>query len=220
MSDPYAWVPWFKELAQKVADGEPDVLARRSEKIPWNAGGALGASALSGLGQEVDPFSFLYFLGSKGWDRKSLARVHPAITELFELRTKGAVYPEHGFYYPGSARNALFHKAGDGNLDLLWRLFRAAVSGPERVAADDFDRARAIFDVGIAKLTQALFLVNPDEFLPCDGESAFAICTNNTTVKDWAVYRSESEVVLKEFPRLSPIRDQHCLIHAHEGAER
>ena len=42
------------------------------------------------------------------------------------------------------------------------------------------------------KLTQALFLINPDEFLPCDAVSAFATCGNQKSVKDWTTYRRNS----------------------------
>ncbi len=197
-------MPWFNELAQKIAEGGPGYLVPRAGKIPWTAGGAIGSSALTRLGEEIDPFSFFYYLGSKGWDAKSLTRVHTAIASQCALKTEITGYPKHGFYYPGSARNALFHRKGDGNSDLLWRLFRTALLEPKSVEPDDFDKARTIFDVGVAKLTQALFLINPRVFLPCDGESAFAFFGRNATVMDWVTYRRESEVVQRLFPGCMP----------------
>ena len=34
MNELFAWVPWFKELAQKIADGGPEYLARHAREIP------------------------------------------------------------------------------------------------------------------------------------------------------------------------------------------
>ena len=62
----------------------------------------------------------------------------------------------------------LFHNDGDGDPPLLWNLFREAVGGIESVTPDHFERALDISRVATRKLTQALFLVNPEEFLPFD----------------------------------------------------
>ena len=53
---------------------------------------------------------------------------------------------------------------------MLWTLFREAVRGIESVAPDHFERALDIGNVATRKLTQALFLVNPEDFLPFDDQ--------------------------------------------------
>ena len=66
--------------------------------------------------------------------------------------------------------NTLFHHNGDGNPGLIWELFREAVKGIDSVSPDHFERALDIGGVATRKLTQALFLVNPEEFLPFDDQ--------------------------------------------------
>ena len=51
-----------------------------------------------------------------------------------------------------------------GDPQLLWRIFRGAVSGFDAVEGDDFEEALKIRNIATRKLTQALFLVNPNEF--------------------------------------------------------
>ena len=73
------------------------------------------------------------------------------------------------------------------------------------VTGADFDEV--VFDIkgtGIPKLTQALFLINPDEFLPCDDFSGFAVCGNRGAVEDWKTYREELDVVRTSFPGCEP----------------
>ena len=51
---------------------------------------------------------------------------------------------------------------------MIWNLFRETVGGIESVTSDRFERALDIGRVSTRKLTQALFLVNPEDFLPFD----------------------------------------------------
>ena len=130
MSELFAWVPWFRELAKKVADGGPDYLAPRARKIPWNADGS-EAPLLKYGDDRIDPFSFIYFLAAKNlWD-SARKRVHGAIREQFQIATRADF--DAGYYYPtpNSRGMLLFHDGKSGDPDLLWRLFRAACARGE-----------------------------------------------------------------------------------------
>ena len=69
---------------------------------------------------------------------------------------------------------------------MLWNLFREAVQGIESVTPDHFERALEIGRVATQKLTQALFLVNPEEFLPFDEKAKhLKLFDANALPKDW-----------------------------------
>lgn len=81
---------------------------------------------------------------------------------------------------------------------------QGGVQGLDTVSEADFDRALAIKGTKVPKLTQALFLINPDKFLPCDSFSGFAVCGNRSAVRDWNTYRRELDVVRSSFPGCKP----------------
>ena len=202
MSDLFAWVPWFRELAQKIAEGGPEYLVPRAKKIPWSADGK--QAGLLNFGDEnIDPFSFFYTLGSKSWPG-SRKRVHPEITRQFGLESETDVDFDDGFYYPTPFTNFLYHRQRKGNPTLLWRLLRQTIDGMDAVEASDFSEALRIGNVGIHKLTQTLFLINPEEFLPWDVFAASAEPKKNDAVPDWATYRRECESARNRYPGCRP----------------
>ena len=71
--------------------------------------------------------------------------------------------------------------------------------GCEAVNPQDFDGALKIRHVGRVKLTQALFLINSSEFLPCDDKMDFLVDPPNTEF-DWAHYREWLQKVRDLFP--------------------
>ena len=101
-----------------------------------------------------------------------------------------------------------FHDDGKGDPPLIWALFREAVQGIESVTPDHFERALEIGNVATAKLTQALFLVNPEEFLPFDDKAkslelfdSVALPSNwATSGISWTDYRQWLDEVSASFP--------------------
>ena len=207
MSELFAWVPWFMELAGKIADGGPKFLAERARTIPWNQ---QGESALVRYGDEntIDPFSFFRFLASKN-ESRHWERVHPATSQHFGLTTRSGRDFDKGFYFPAAKQQLLFHNAGVGDPALFWRLFRAAIQGPGDVIGADFDAALAMPGVAMAKLTQTLFLINPKAFLPFDEQSLLPLRPELRGVHDWTTSRQELEAVRKMFPGCEPYEIQH-----------
>ena len=207
MSELFAWVPWFQELAKKIAARGSEYLIACAKEIPWNKDGA--KSRLLKYGDEnIDPLSFFYVLASKN----GTTRVHSAITEAFHLSAK--VDFEAKFYYPTPQARAklLFHSGGRGNTDLLWRLFRSAVTGLDSIKGQEFNEALSIKNVGISKLTEALFLINPREFLPFDKKSLIPLqkkLNRANQVNNWETYRREVDAVRKLFPECEPYEIQH-----------
>ena len=217
MNPRYAWIPWFEELARKIAEGGPEELADRAHKIPWNR----DAGLLKFGDKNIDPFSFLYVLASKN-GTQTWRQARPAISEHFGLTTEVTAAFDNGFYIPTPRpARALFHNRGTGDPELFWRLFRDAVQGLDAVQGSDFNQALEIVGVKIPKLTQTLFLINPREFLPVDRKSLNLLLEKfdrKGSVKDWDTYRPEIQFIRSRFPECELYEIQH-LAYAIFGRE-
>ena len=168
MKEIYDWVPWFAELAKRIADGGERYLVERAKNVEW--GTPVEEFRLFRYGDEnIDPFSFIYTLASRNTTNlrepvfSSVARVFD-VPDLFPLDNPEA----QTFPTPGSHTNLLFHDGRSGSPDTLWRLLKAAVRGRSDVRKEDFDSALEIRQVAKNKLTQTLFLINGREFFPYD----------------------------------------------------
>ena len=171
MKEIYDWVPWFKELAKKIADGGEKYLAEKAKMVDWRDDGA-ESPLLKYSDDNIDPLSFFYTLASQSNGQASRARVYPSVAHAFQLDRTPNLVPDDLFIFPTPPRlNTLFHYKGSGDPPLLWRLFRHAVQGVGAVQRDDFDNALDIGNVGTRKLTQVLFLINPREFMPVDDQT-------------------------------------------------
>ena len=168
MKEIYSWVPWFKELTQKIGDGGEGYLIDRAKRVAWKEDGS--EAALLNYGDtNIDPLSFLYTLASLSKSRDSRNRVYPSISNAFEVTAALDPDLDDGFIFPTPPGiNTLFHSRGRGDPELLWRLFRDAHAAFGYVRPDVFQGVLGLGNVATTKLTQALFLVNPEEFLPID----------------------------------------------------
>ena len=210
MKEIYSWVPWFAELARKIADGGEEFLVDQAKRITWKDAekgkdGGKVPSLLRYGDENIDPFSFVYFLtGHKHKGR----RAYRAVSEIFELGSKLPFEVDDAFIFPtANPQNALFHSNGAGDPVLLWRLFRGAVKGIDAVSAADFESALQIKNIGVKKLTQALYLVNAHEFLPYD-DSTRSLPGIGSPVKggdmNWEAYRNALEQMRAAFPGCMP----------------
>ena len=208
MREIFKWVPWFVELSRKIAENGEEFLADKARQIPWKEDGS--EAALLGYGDHnIDPFSFIYSLAGY---QHAWKRVFTRVSEAFGLTSKFARELDEPFIFPTpQLTNVLFHSNGSGDPGLLWRLFRSTVTGIDQVSADEFDLALRIKQVGVKKLTQALFLVNPDDFLPYDDKILSLRVGDASLGKEmnWEVYRNEIKTVRDMFPGMHALRDQH-----------
>ena len=158
----YSWVPWFRELARKIAAGGPDYLVPRARQVDWLKD---NPPILQYGDDNIDPFSFIYTLVSKRGEELFMRRLQSA-HDAFAIK---ASFPPPPHLPKPNPINTLFHHRGDGRPDLLWQLFRQAADDRPTVEADLFDNALAIKKVGMPKLTQTLFVINANCFHPADG---------------------------------------------------
>ncbi len=172
MKEIYDWVPWFRELAKKIEEGGEAYLIEKARMVKW---GEENPYLLRYDDRGIDPFSFFYFLASKATTRnKRNQRVYSSVHEVFEIESPLPDTGEEDYYiFPTPQPNAaLFHDGNTFNPDLLWRLFRQVVVDVPIIAPDDFKKVFEIRGVRVTKLTQALFLINPQYFLPIDNSTS------------------------------------------------
>ena len=172
MKEIYAWVPWFKELANKIADGGEEYLINAAKRVEWRNDDKTQPLLRHG-DENIDPFSFIYSVAARSKHSTVRERIFPSVEEIFEMTHHLPADTKDAVIFPiPPAINALFHDDGNGDPQLLWRLFHDAGKGLDDVKAQDFDSALNIRRVATPKLTQALFLINPEEFIPIDDQTA------------------------------------------------
>ncbi len=202
MKEIYEWVPWFKELAGKIAEGGETYLAEAAKKVAWRNDGKV--QPLLRYGDEnVDPFSFFYTLAQRSQAAPSRERVFPSIKTAFNMESWPPVEAEDGFVYPTPSYNTLFHDGRQGNPTLLWKLFRGVVRGRDWVDSEDFDGALRIRQVGPVNLTHVLFLINPSQFIACD-DKMDRFVEPPAGEFNWAHYKEWLQMVLGRFPDCEP----------------
>ena len=165
MKEIHDWVPWIRKLAGEIAKGGKADLIIKARQVKWGKDPALLRFGDDG----IDPFSFFYFLASKNSKRR-WKPVYNSVSDVFEIQSH---LPDedivHSFNFPTpKAFKILFHNGQDFHADLLWRLFNQAAEKVPTIDQDDFQNVLEIQNVGVAKLTQTLFLINPEYFLPID----------------------------------------------------
>ena len=207
----YHWVAWHRELAKKIAEGGRDYLVEKIRQVANEA----PEQALNSAKLGKDPLSFFGFLrNSQSKSQWVCEKVQGAFRLEAELRN------------PGERRDIIFPPLSNslsregtmlpvGNDDLLWRLFKQATQATKDnpdIKQEDWKDALDIDGVEVGALTQALFLVNPDFFLPVD--SAVDACFSAGWRKEkeekikgdrgYAEYLSAQEEIKELFPECEP----------------
>ena len=203
MKEIYDWVPWFKELAKKIASGDEQYLVDAAKRVEWHDDETI-QPLLRHSDENIDPFSFFYSLASRKEHSTVRERIFPSIERVFELERRLPVDLDDAVIFPTPpAVNTLFHYRGEGDPQLLWKLFRDAVIGSESVDGSNFDRALRLRGIGTAKLTQALFLINPSEFFPVDKHTtSLGVLPFSKQPREigWADYRDALRLINEAFP--------------------
>ena len=165
MKEIYDWVLWFRELARNIAEGGEEYLIDRARHVEWGE----NPSLLQYGDEAIDPFSFFYFLASKAGTNQ-LKTVYDSVSHKFGIESPLAdpSVDEHYIFPTPPRLNVLFRDGKNFNNDLLWRLFRQAVPVDPEIDPNKFKDVLDIKNVATPKLTQSLFLINPEYFLPVD----------------------------------------------------
>ena len=205
MKEIYDWVPWFQTLAKSVAEGGKRELIEKAKLVAWKGTGESPPLLLYGE-DNIDPLSFFNSLANYSRSSASRQRVYPSIASVFDMALDLSIDSDDAFVFPQpNPMNVPFHGGKDrSNPSLLWNLFRNAVTGTESVSADEFEESLKIYNVSTKKLTQVLFLINPEEFLPIDdhttslGIFSFDKAPNSIP---WNSYKQEIQQARNKFPQ-------------------
>lgn len=171
MTSKFTWIPVFKEVASWLVayeDRQPE-LVEILKKVGIDAG--LDDKDEAGntiVLQEIDPFTFFCMFTKYGIEKRK--QLFAKLIKVVELN----VPPPSDFDGVPTA-NAMKvwmfpFKANrqDWMIPTLWELFRQSKA---ELDPETFARALQVPGTGFAKLTEALFYVDPDRYFPVDGQT-------------------------------------------------
>ena len=184
---PYDWRKFFPPVAEKLCtckklantDTRDSEMVKLAKEVFGEEDEIVKPEYLE---NGIDPFSFIYTLSIKGAyeQRKKCAKI------LLGDERSSIITDEE---YPHALRRNLFHLYGKrckpenstlkkerAVLDRLWLLFRDGCQVKEYAHIEDGDERiwqmiKDISGVGLANLTQTLFLINPRVFLRIDNRT-------------------------------------------------
>ena len=166
----FQWVPWFGEVAEAVAEGRREGLVARAKEVDW----AGRTCAVLEHGEDLaDPLTFFYHLAAiAGGKAENRETVYASVAKVFGIESEPDYSVNERFIFPIPPGLAVMFNHTGADPQLLWETFdqARAFDGTSSSAmdADTWAKVLQIKGVGIPKLTQVLFLINPRAFLPFD----------------------------------------------------
>jgi len=165
----YSWIPAYKEIIKKIPDykdRQPELIqilrdigvnVNEDEDRPGNR------VPLT----EVDPFTFLFFLGKH---RNDLNKVNVLRKLCEKWNIDLLVNDVCGIPSANAQKLWMFswQYARTNEIALLWDFFEKAIIGS--IADSDFQNIIAISNVGKQKVTEGLFLVDNERYLCLNGK--------------------------------------------------
>ena len=206
MIELFQWVPWFEELAKAVGEGRREGLVARAKEVNW----AGGKCAVLDQGEErADPLTFFYHLASiAGGKVERRETVYASVAKVFGVKSHLDYSLEDSFFFPIPPSLMLLFKSAGAGPALFWEMFdqARAFGGTYSYGADSADtfaKTLQIKGVGIPKLTQVLFLINPRVFLPFDTKSVLPLNIGRfdkpPAKMSWADYVDETRRIRAAF---------------------
>jgi hypothetical protein len=167
----YTWVPFFKELGQKLADYETSQsqLVALLQQAEVKSGDDQYPDGTTGPLQEMDPFTFLALCTKYG--KAKQLKILAALKQSMDLSTPTPT-DTNGVPNAPAQRAWLFRYAKDrelGDVPLLWQLYHQVQA--RQVSDDTFAQALALHGVAWPKLTQGLCCLQPEAYLPLNKQT-------------------------------------------------
>ena len=154
MKEMFDWVPWFNELAKKIAGGGQQYLDDRAREVDWH-----GESPLPNA-DAIDPLFFITVVANESGKAESRSRVFASLAEVFEIHPLESDDSPDVWHAPTSLRLFQYDNPADpANREVVWRLLRATVSGS--LDAETFQSANGrLRNISWARLTTTLALMD------------------------------------------------------------
>ena len=168
----YSWIPFFEELALRLHENgwrhrQPEIVR---ELKRMKAEGMRIAPWVDNLTEWIDPFSLIGTIRRVGFDNaipimesfKTFFGVDVGIP--VEDPITPTMQPQSSFFFTGIG--------DDGQTEIHWDLFTHIMSiddlGDKFELADLLNKSAAVYNVGAANLSGALFWIKPHVFLKTD----------------------------------------------------
>ena len=207
----YQWKDWFSELATKIAKLNEEELQEKSNNIFKDE------SINKYPEYDIDPMSFISIVAFR-FSAKKYEKIIPLVSKKFDLKSEiPDKFKEEYFYFPKpNAMSILFFGGAKEDKDKWpdwskknWEIFKQAVAG--KLEKDTFEEALNIKEVGVAKLTQTLFLINAEKFCPIDDTGPLAIAEacnlpssdevkSNIDIEGLTAYQGIMQEIKSKFP--------------------
>ncbi len=172
--DIFAWVKWFNELTIAISKEDETTLEEKINKIFEKESVIIDY-------KRSDPFSFFYFLVTKN-RKKKREEFFNNTKEAFNITSPLPDFKDNdcwNFPTPPAIANTLYSSTKQYEPTLLWSFFQQiiAIKNIDELESKlrdnqfvtNFQSVLSLDSVGVAKLTQTLFLINPNIFFPIDG---------------------------------------------------
>ena len=164
----FTWVETHKELTQFLSTKENSQkelidLLKSVGITPFNDKEKLGDHDIEL--NEIDPFTFFCYIYKYGPERR--LKYLQKIAETLKLSIPN---DDSGIPSANAQRVWLFpykFERVNKEIDRLWNFFKKAISN--NITDDDFSDVLSIRNVAKAKITEALFNINPDKYFPING---------------------------------------------------
>lgn len=164
----FTWIQTHKELAQYLKGKEDE--QQELVELLREAGVTQGLVDEHPEGnryelEEIDPFSFFCFIYKYG--TKKRLKVLQLLAKKLNLH-----YPEDDFGIPSAQAQKVMmfpfkFQRKDDEIKRLWEFFYSVLD--DNVTNKTFEDILNIYGVGIVKITEALFYVAPETYLPING---------------------------------------------------
>ena len=178
---------------------------RNAKQVDWGGQPEL----LRNGHQGIDPFSFVYSLAQKS-TKNQRPTVYSSVTKCFGLTSSLPDPSNEDCYFfptpmPRSAACFNDRRTGDFRPELLWKLFRQVVGDEPQIDPTIFREILGIPGTKLVKLTQTLFLINPDYFVSADVLSDVpANADMDMKSRDFDDYKSAMRKAQQTFPGCRP----------------
>ena len=208
MKEMFTWVPWFTELARKIADGGEEYLNERAKRVDWGSEGRSlveprrrpTATALLDR-KSIDPLTFVAYLATRSKGEQGGKSTFLSIGQEFELSNSQLAEGSAAWDLPRSHNLFWDYKLGEDERNLAWMIFQEATRGS--VDPTTFDDAQAIKNIALQTLSSLLFLVSPRSFLPLLEQPEYLRAYGLTSVPQkmsWKRYSSEIKRIEDDYP--------------------
>jgi len=164
----YSWVETHKELVKFLAENQDNQkrLIGLLKKVGITGFNDKDENGESIELDEIDPFTFFFYIYKYGSQRrlKNLQKIAENI-KIMPIPTDDSGIPsanaQQVWLFPYK------NKRNSNEISRLWKLFFSALK--DNISDEQFEDVLKIHCTGKAKLTEALFNINPEKYFPVNG---------------------------------------------------